>query len=91
MSSGCCHPKIHLPDLASCSLSCRPASPFQGKKNLSADLITLNSASQTFVKTAAILLTLRRLSKIFLSFFSGVANSQLELIYPGPRGCQKES
>jgi hypothetical protein len=61
-----------------------------GKKRLSADLIILNSASQTFVKFAAILFTLRRLSKTFFSFFAGVANSQLASIYPHQSDCQND-
>jgi hypothetical protein len=68
---------------------CRTVSPNQGKKRLSADLITLNSASQTFVKFAAILSALRRLSKTFFIFFARVAYSQLKSIYPNRSGCQK--
>jgi len=53
------------------------------EKSPSADLIILNSASQTFVNFAAILLMLRRLSKTFFTFFTffaGVAYSQLPSI-----------
>jgi hypothetical protein len=45
------------------------SSPDWGTKNPSADLIILNSASQTSVNFAAILPTLRRLSKTLFLFF----------------------
>ncbi len=60
MSSGCCHPKtrfalVCLADPGSCPVShalspIRPGS-IQRTKNPSADLIILNSASQTFVNS----------------------------------------
>jgi hypothetical protein len=95
MNSGRCRPKNSFPagpfphHILPASGSSASHFPNPGKKNLSADLIILNSASQSFVSFAAILFTLRRLSKTFFTFFAGVASSQLHLIYPYQSGCQK--
>ena len=60
MSSGCCHPKKLLTLAAPARFNFRAvhttsnpaiAPAIQGTKNPSADLITLNSASQTFVNS----------------------------------------
>jgi hypothetical protein len=61
----------------------------QGTKNLSADLITLNSASQTFVNSQLPYQCYAGCQKLFRLFFAGVAQSQLASIYHYCCGCQK--
>ena len=95
MSSGCCHPKnsfcsarLDQPSARPCP-SHRLLSPIRGTKNPSADLIILNSASQTSVNSQPFYSRLRRLSKTFFLFVCRGCASQLDSIYPYQSGCQK--
>jgi len=64
-------------------------SPDWGTKNLSADLITFNSASQTFVNSQRFYSSCAGCQRLYLPFFAAVAHSQLPSIYRYPGSCQK--
>ncbi len=73
MSSGCYHPKISFP---AGRVSSRPfpaipppgVFPIWGTKNLSADLITFNSATQTFVNSQPFYLGCAGCQNLFSTF-----------------------
>ena len=87
MSSGCFHPKITLVSLPTCFFL--KALPHQGKKNPRADLINLNSATQTYVNFQLLYSLFTDCQRLFIFFFAGVAHLQLPSTYLFPGYCQK--
>ena len=87
MSSGCFHPKITLVSLPTCLIL--KALSHQGKKNPRADLINLNSATQTYVNFQLLYSLFTDCQRLFIFFFAGVAHLQLPSTYLFPGYCQK--
>jgi hypothetical protein len=65
------------------------APAIQRTKNLSADLITLNSASQTSVNSQPLYQGRADCQSFYFFFLAGVAQSQLSTIYQYQSRCQK--